>query len=672
MGARQHPVARATDEHLAQQPLTREVDPRRAAAEVPVLGPGPLAAAELLAGASEQQQRLAGLLETHRRTPGDVVEQTEDADDRGRVDRRTGGGVVETDVAAGHRDAEGGAAVGEPAGRLGELPHHLRVLGAAEVQAVGDGDRHRARRGDVAVGLGERELRAGVRIEPGVAPVAVGGEGDPEPGLLRQPHHAGVLRPGEHRVAEHDPVVLLDDPALGAEVRAADHPQQQLWRDLGEGRERLGLQLVEVGRPGGRPLVDRAVVGEAARRHVDDSLAVPLHAEPVAGRDLADGGGKHPPLLRDREDLVEVAWLDDRQHPLLGLTRQYLVRLHARLAERHPVQVREHPGPPGGGGLGQGAGQPRPAEVLDARDQVGVEHLQAALDQQLLGERVADLHRGPLGRATLVEGRAGQHADAADPVAAGPRAEQHHDVAGAAGGAALDAVLAQHAEAQRVDQRVALVAGVEHDLAADVGQAEAVPVSADARDDPGQHPGGVGVLRVAEPERIHDEHRSGAHRQDVADNAADAGRRPLVGLDVARMIVRLDLEGDRETFTDIHDPGVLAHPHEQPVPRRLRNVADDVPELPQVHLAALVRAVLTPHDRVHRQLGLRRAASQHLADPGVLIGLQSQVGVRLELVRGAPRDLDGVHDRFARGRPVDGGRGGAGRVGGRLTHGTEG
>jgi hypothetical protein len=63
--------------------------------------------------------------------------------------------------------------------------------------------------------------------------------------------------------------------------------------------------------------------------------------------------------------------------------------------------------------------------------------------------------------------------------------EQDDDVADAAGGGELDAVDRQHAQAQRVDQRVALVAGVEDHLAADVGQAEAVPVAADPRDDPG-------------------------------------------------------------------------------------------------------------------------------------------------------------------------------------------
>ena len=89
-----------------------------------------------------------------------------------------------------------------------ELPHHLGVLGRAEVQAVGDRERHGAGGGDVAVGLGERELRAGVRVELGEAAVAVGRERDAEAGLLVDADHAGVLGLREHGVAEHVAVVL--------------------------------------------------------------------------------------------------------------------------------------------------------------------------------------------------------------------------------------------------------------------------------------------------------------------------------------------------------------------------------------------------------------------------------------------------------------------------------
>ena len=131
---------------------------------------------------------------------------------------------------------------------------------------------------------------------------------------------------------------------------------------------------------------------------------------------------------------------------------------------------------------------------------------------------------------------------------------------GPAGRLVLQPVTGSTPDAQRVDQRVALVAGVEDDLAADVGQAEAVAVAADAGDHAGQHPGGVRVVGGAEPQRVHHRDRPGAHRQDVADDPADAGGRALVGLHEGRVVVRLDLEGDRELVGDPTTPAFSPMP----------------------------------------------------------------------------------------------------------------
>ena len=86
--------------------------------------------------------------------------------------------VVEADVAAGDRGAQGPAGLGEPAGRLGELPHHRRVLGRAEVEAVGHRERSRAGARHIAVGLGQRQLRTVMRVEHGEPAVAVERERD--------------------------------------------------------------------------------------------------------------------------------------------------------------------------------------------------------------------------------------------------------------------------------------------------------------------------------------------------------------------------------------------------------------------------------------------------------------------------------------------------------------
>ena len=203
----------------------------------------------------------------------------------------------------------------------------------------------------------------------------------------------------------------------------------------------------------------------------------------------------------------------------------------------------------------------------------------------------------------------------------------------------LDAVGAQHADAQRVDQRVAGVAVVEDDLAADVRQAEAVAVAADAGDHAGQHPRGVRRVERAEAQRVQHGDRPCAHRQDVADDAADAGGRTLVRLDVGRVVVRLDLEGDRPAVADVDHAGVLAHADEQHARRVGRGLLG---ELAQVHLRGLVRAVLAPHDRVDRQLGAGGPAAEDLTDLQVLLVVSPELGVGLRLLGGSGRLPDRV------------------------------
>ena len=175
----------------------------------------------------------------------------------------------------------------EPTTGLGELPHHRGVLGRAEVQAVRDRQRHRATAGDVAEGLGQRELGTGVRVELAEAAVAVGGDGDPEMGVLVDPHHAGVGGLREHGVALHVAVVLVGDPRLVAEVGRGGETEHGLAQldVVGRPRQRLGSVSLQVVLPVGArqgAVVRRAVVGHRPWRDVDHGLAVPHRSR--AGR----------------------------------------------------------------------------------------------------------------------------------------------------------------------------------------------------------------------------------------------------------------------------------------------------------------------------------------------------------------------------------------------------
>ena len=65
-------------------------------------------------------------------------------------------------------------------------------------------------------------------------------------------------------------------------------------------------------------------------------------------------------------------------------------------------------------------------------------------------------------------------------------------------------------------------------------------------------------VRRAEPEPVEQRDRPGAHRDDVAEDPADAGRGALERLDRGRVVVRLDLERDGEAVADVDHAGVLA------------------------------------------------------------------------------------------------------------------
>ena len=97
-------------------------------------------------------------------------------------------------------------------------------------------------------------------------------------------------------------------------------------------------------------------------------------------------------------------------------------------------------------------------------------------------------------------------------------------------------------------------------------------------------------------------HRPRAHREDVAQDAADAGRRPLIGLDEGGVVVALHLEHGDQAVADVDHAGVLARPLHHP--GRLGR------ELAQVDLRGLVGAVLAPHHREDAELDQVRLAAQ--------------------------------------------------------------
>ena len=155
--------------------------------------------------------------------------------------------------------------------------------------------------------------------------------------------------------------------------------------------------------------------------------------------------------------------------------------------------------------------------------------------------------------------RGGQHRRAADAVAAGGGAEQEHGCP-APRPRANQPLAPSQAERHRVDQAVLRVGLLEVELAADRRHADRVAVVGDARHRTVEQIARALARRIAEAQRVEHRDRARADREDVAQDAADAGGGALEGLDGAGVVVGLDLERAHEAAADIDGAGVLARP----------------------------------------------------------------------------------------------------------------
>ena len=197
-----------------------------------------------------------------------------------------------------------------------------------------------------------------------------------------------------------------------------------------------------------------------------------------------------------------------------------------------------------------------------------------------------------------------------DPVAAGLAPGVDHRVADPLGTGEEDAIGVHDTDTHRVHENVAAVALVELSLPSDGGDPDTVAVVPDARHDPPQQEAVLRVFEGSEANRVERSNRPRAHREDVAQNAPNPGRRTLLGLDEARMVVALDLEDRCQTIPQGDRAGVLAG--------TLQDVGRLGGQRLQVELARFVGAVFRPHDREDSQLREARVAAENLLDVSIL------------------------------------------------------
>ena len=411
------------------------------------------------------------------------------------------------------RRAPAGVAQGRATARV-ELPGDVRLLGVAEVEAVGEPERLGADAGQVA-----RRTRAPPRPRP-----AYGSQATRRPlpsidtaiapraaiGLEREHRGVGGLR-APHRARADDRVVLLEHEALGGDRSASRAAPAASRPRTPRGRARAAVRVDGLVRLLRLEVVERAVVHERLDRHVAHERVAVEHAQPARVGDLADRAWRAPPSAR-RPPSPRPARPGSTTHSIRSCDSEIITSNGSMSASRSGTSETSMSMPTSpfdaiSDELDDSPAAPRSCSERSApRSSSSRQHSSSFFSSN--GSPICTVGRLLV---ALVELRAGEHRGAADAVAAGARAEQHQLVADAGRGAADQPLRGRDAEAHRVDQAVVLVRPLEVDLAADGRHADRVAVVADAADGAVEQVARARRVELAEAQRV--EHRDRAARR---------------------------------------------------------------------------------------------------------------------------------------------------------------
>ena len=549
------------------------------------------------------------------------IDHAEHANHWGGVDVSALRFVIKTDVSANDWCIESHASFGHAVDRFGQLPHDFGVFGIAEVQTIHDCQGTSTNAREIQQRFSNRKRRALTRINRTPAMVAVGGERNAATGVgargrMLQTKNCSIATGTFNSVEEQLMVVLREHPTrIGKEF-------EQFGCGVDRRRSRFGAHCasrsIKDCRHSDRTVVKRRIFVQRSGGDVAKDFAIETIANTEAtafgmtsGRtvgDDADNGRTNFPARTNFENLSEIGGLDNGKHAFLTFRGHDLERLHACFAARNGVDINIHTHAAATGGFARGTCKARATEILNADNETGVKKFETCFNEALFFVRIADLHRRALFSIGLFIGETGrsENADAADAVTTGARTQQNRKVANTSGLSEHEAFGRKNPEAQHVHQWVAGVGGIEHGFAADGGYAHRIAVTGNAADDAFGDPATARVVERTESQRIHQRDRTCAHREDVAQDAANTCGCTLVGLNCRGVIMRFDADGRCNSVANIDNAGIFARTNKHP-----RSFGGKTLEM---HSRRLVGAVLGPHDREHRQLEVVGVAVEDLAD----------------------------------------------------------
>jgi hypothetical protein len=275
------------------------------------------------------------------------------------------------------------------------------------------------------------------------------------------------------------------------------------------------------------------------------------------------------------------------------------------------------------GHLARRAGDPARAEILEPRgnapfadpaERLGIRHVQHALEK-----RIRQLHGAALVATVLVE-LVRRERGAPEPAFVRRLPDQHERprTRPLRDAAAQDAVGGRDPHRHDVDERVVVESGVKHRVAAEIRNAQGIPVIGNALDHPTHDVAGVHAAgRIAKAERVEHAHDFGSHADHVAHDATHSRGRALDGQHLARVIVALVRQHKNEVLAgrgQRHDARVLPWA-EHHLRRARRQAAQKVAR-------RLVRTVLAPQNAEQHGLRPERRAPEQLDQQGDFFGIQ--------------------------------------------------
>ena len=172
-----------------------------------------------------------------------------------------------------------------------------------------------------------------------------------------------------------------------------------------------------------------------------------------------------------------------------------------------------------------------------------------------------------------------------------------------------------------VHQAVAVVGFVETHFAAHGGHAKGVAIAADPFHHAFHQMRGFRMRRQAERERIHRRNGPSAHGEHIAQDAAHAGGRALMGFDVGGVVVALHLEDHGLSVANINHARIFA--------RAADHLRAGGGQGAQPFLRRFVRAMLIPHSRKDAEFGEGRHAAKDRQEPLPLIRFDPVLGHKI-------------------------------------------